>query len=304
MIEPVLDRDHTFKEARQSMFLQTTRQLLPAVLVATSTSTSTAVARRNRRAYALVQNADASIAIRIATTEAALAGSGGKTLAAGEIHRHDGRFPLFAKAASGTPNLIVMEFVDTANPVKQTSESSVDLTKTAALVASARDNRFKAVIENQDSTFDVTLVGLPAETVGIVLAPGVAIDIYGQTAIYGFAEAVNEVQTVTVDATGGTFTLTYAGQTTSALAENAAAATVQTALEALSNLAPGDVTVTGSAGGPYTLTFGGTLANTNVAQLTSNAASLTGGAGTVTHGTTTAGGSGTATVSVSEALYN
>jgi hypothetical protein len=49
----------------------------------------------------------------------------------------------------------------------------------------------------------------------------------------------------------------------------------------------GDVTVTGSAGGPYTVTFGGALADTNVAQMT---ATPTGGTGTVTVATTTAGG--------------
>lgn len=91
----------------------------------------------------------------------------------------------------------------------------------------------------------------------------------------------NEVQTVTVDATGGTFTLTFSGQTTSAIAENASAATVLAALEALSNIAPGDVTVTGSAGGPYTVTFKGVYANTNVPLMTANAGSLTGGASTV-----------------------
>lgn len=104
-----------------------------------------------------------------------------------------------------------------------------------------------------------------------------------------FATAVSEVQTVTVDATGGTFTLTYSGQTTTAIAEAAAASAVQSALEALSNIAVGDVTVTGSAGGPFTVTFAGALAGQNVAALTANAASLTGGAGTVVIATPTGG---------------
>jgi hypothetical protein len=116
--------------------------------------------------------------------------------------------------------------------------------------------------------------------------------------LYGpYAGAGSEVQTVTVSGapTGGTFTLTYAGQTTSALAYNAAAATVQTALEALSNLAPADVVVTGSAGGPYTITFGGTLANANVAQMTASGASLTGGdSPAVTVDTALTGGARTA----------
>lgn len=90
----------------------------------------------------------------------------------------------------------------------------------------------------------------------------------------------DEVQTVTITAGYGTFTLTYDGQTTAAIAENAAAATVQSALVALSNLAPGDVVVTGSAGGPYTVTFGGTLAATDVDEMTADDAELHASGGT------------------------
>lgn len=90
---------------------------------------------------------------------------------------------------------------------------------------------------------------------------------------------VGEVQTVTItgDPTGGTFTLTYSGQTTAGIAYNAAAAAVQTALIALSNLAPGDVTVTGGPGPgtPYVVTFAAYMGN--VGQMTASGAGLTGG---------------------------
>ena len=60
----------------------------------------------------------------------------------------------------------------------------------------------------------------------------------------------NEVQTLSSDRTGGTFTLTHEGNTTSALnAATATASEVQTALEALAHLSSGDVTCTG---GPLT----------------------------------------------------
>jgi hypothetical protein len=88
--------------------------------------------------------------------------------------------------------------------------------------------------------------------------------------------AVNEQQTVTVVAAGGTFTLTYSGQTTAAIARDATAAAVQSALEGLSNVEVGDVSVAGSAGGPWTVTFTGALAGTNVDQMTSTATGLTG----------------------------
>lgn len=90
----------------------------------------------------------------------------------------------------------------------------------------------------------------------------------------------NEKQTISITGspTGGTFTLTYAGQTTAAIAYNASAAAVKSALEALSNIAVGDVVCTGGAfpGTAVVVEFTGDLANTNVAMITSTS-SLTGG---------------------------
>ncbi|HFB97894.1 MAG TPA: hypothetical protein ENJ62_02025 [Bryobacterales bacterium] len=51
---------------------------------------------------------------------------------------------------------------------------------------------------------------------------------------------------------GGTFTLTYDGQTTAPIVYNAPSSVVESALEALPSI--DDVTVTGSAGGPRTVT--------------------------------------------------
>jgi RHS repeat-associated protein len=95
--------------------------------------------------------------------------------------------------------------------------------------------------------------------------------------------------------TSGTFTLTYSGQTTSAITYNASAATVQTALEALSNVAAGDVTVTktGDTMGAqeWTLTFGGALAETNLNQTTVDSTNVMGmGTITDTEATDTQGG--------------
>jgi hypothetical protein len=102
----------------------------------------------------------------------------------------------------------------------------------------------------------------------------------------------NEVQTLTVTGapTGGTFTITWSGQTTAAIAYNATAAQVQTALEGLSNIAPGDVVVTGNAGGPWTLTWGGTQLGENVAAPTTTEAFTGGTSPDITIATTTAGG--------------
>ncbi|WP_187368118.1 hypothetical protein [Nonomuraea terrae] len=117
---------------------------------------------------------------------------------------------------------------------------------------------------------------------------------------YGpYAANPGEVQTVTITGgpTGGTYTLTFDGETTAAIAYNATASAVQTALEALSNIEPGDVT---AAGGPHpgtavTVTFAGGYLGENVPQMSAASGSLTGGTTpTVTVTTTTGGGSGSA----------
>jgi hypothetical protein len=105
----------------------------------------------------------------------------------------------------------------------------------------------------------------------------------------------DEVQTVTVTGspTGGTYTLTFSGQTTSGIAYNATAAAVQSALEALSNVESGDVVCAGGPhpGTPITVTFGGQYDGADVPQMTASAAGLTGGTSpAVTVTTTTPGG--------------
>ncbi|MBB5915280.1 hypothetical protein BJY24_004147 [Nocardia transvalensis] len=86
---------------------------------------------------------------------------------------------------------------------------------------------------------------------------------------------INETQTVTVEnATGGTFTLSLDGVTfTTAIAFDAAASAVQTALQAL--LGTGNVTVTGTAG-DYTVVLAGIYAGQANPLLTANGSSLVG----------------------------
>lgn len=77
--------------------------------------------------------------------------------------------------------------------------------------------------------------------------------------------------------TGGTFTLVYDGTATGALAYNATATTVQTALRAIAAIGSSGVAVKGRPGGPWVATFQGTLA-TDAAPLTLGTNLLTGGA--------------------------
>lgn len=103
----------------------------------------------------------------------------------------------------------------------------------------------------------------------------------------------NEVQSIDLGAaSAGTIVITFDGQSTDPIDFDATAAAVELALEALPNIAPGDVTVTGGdLPAEVTLTFGGSYANQNVPVVTVVGTGLTGG--TITVATDTPGVSGT-----------
>lgn len=109
---------------------------------------------------------------------------------------------------------------------------------------------------------------------GDVVAPGGT----GETFLPG---GVDERQRITLSdlimgvPSGGTFTLAFDGQTTGAIAWNASAATVDAALETLSNIGAGGVSVSGANGGPWTIDFAGSLAGTNVPALVGDGSALT-----------------------------
>jgi hypothetical protein len=94
------------------------------------------------------------------------------------------------------------------------------------------------------------------------------------------AEATDDMQTISITGApaGGTFTLTWMGQTTGNINYNATAADVTTALAALSNIGTGNIAVTGGPGPgtAWVATFIGTLANLPLAAMT-HTDSLTGG---------------------------
>ncbi len=141
---------------------------------------------------------------------------------------------------------------------------------------------------------------VPSGMVLVQLASG----LYGPN-----AGSASEAQTVTITGTptGGTFTLTLAGQTTAAIAFNATAAAVQTALNALPNVNAGDVVVTGGPGPgtPYVVTFSGQYAGEDMPQMTASGASLTGGSSpAVGVATTTPGGGNNAGGVIDGFLFN
>lgn len=104
---------------------------------------------------------------------------------------------------------------------------------------------------------------------------------------------LSEIQTITRTATGGTVAITWDGNPTvpvdTAVVAATTAAQIKAALETMGDIDVGDVTVTGVAGGPFVVTFGGRYAGLDVPPIVIDATNATGG--TVTVAQTTAGGS-------------
>lgn len=277
-----------------------TKRIKDTATVALSTTAAEVLPIDNNRGHAIVQNLDSSINVWVGTS-AVSTSNGGVKLAPGEVFDFVGRGKLWAVAESGTPNLGITSETIASNTIKSFVFNTVTVADTGTRLLPRNQKRHRATVQNLSGT--AIKVGTSAGA-GITLAAGAKVQFYSVDAIFASGLGTNEVQTVTLaNATGGTFTLTYAGQTTTALNHNAAASTVQTALRALSTIGTGNVTVTGSAGGPYTVTFTGSLANTNVAALVADETSLTGTSPTVTVATGTQGASATYTVGVtSEAM--
>jgi hypothetical protein len=154
--------------------------------------------------------------------------------------------------------------LSTAGLVEGVAETRTSFKRWGSIV------NFKSVITDQTKTFDISCLERNPSVLNLFYTKGTAPSVSGA--------GTNEVQTVTITGapTGGTFVLTYGNVATTDIAYNAAAATVQTAIQALPGIGAGNATVTGAAGGPYTVTFTGALAGQNLPQLTATS-DLTGG---------------------------
>lgn len=136
-------------------------------------------------------------------------------------------------------------------------------------------NRPQGVAVDQD-TGNVYVSDRENRRIDEYTADGVFIRSFGFDAL----ATASEIQSATVTAASGSFTLSYGSggpgvNTTGDIPVGSTAATVQSALNGLTNINGngGSVTVTGPTAGAYAITFAGTLANTDVPNLIAGASS-------------------------------
>lgn len=194
------------------------------------------------------------------------------------------------------------------SPKALTAPAAVDLTKALAVRLDPTTGKFQKAGNNL--TLPLDFVGLITKATladyegvafrGLAYIDGLSSVNYGALLFLGTNGAIldtdpglNEQQTFTITGTptGGTFTLTFGGQTTGNIAYNATAAVVQAALEALSSIKAGNVIVTGGAlpGAAVVVNFVNDLGKQNVGALTFDLTSLTGGTPAATVVETTPG---------------
>lgn len=127
--------------------------------------------------------------------------------------------------------------------------------------------------------------GVPGTDFGL---PG---KVYYSDADGNIGTLTDEVQTITITNPANPITLSFSGQgPTANIGPNPTAAQIQAALVGLSNVAPGDVTVTDDPGAAdFRVKFGGAYKDTDVALMTATNATI---------GTATAGGATTGLVRV------
>jgi hypothetical protein len=112
--------------------------------------------------------------------------------------------------------------------------------------------------------------------------------VYYSDAAGNIVAGLDEVQTITATSGSSPIALSFNGVGPTANsggnASTLTGAQVQTLLESLSNIDPGDVSVGGPAGGPWPVTFGGQYADVNVPAISGT--NVTVGTGTPGGGTT------------------
>ncbi|MFP6765061.1 MAG: hypothetical protein VB858_15645, partial [Planctomycetaceae bacterium] len=173
------------------------------------------------------------------------------------------------------------EFVFQFSPGQELDVSTLDAIR---VTAAGHDGQFRPASAVTDfGTGGQTLLRLGTRKLGSE-QDGTSLNIQsvdnsGNGASVSFVAASNEIQQIDLGSqiTGGTFRLFFMGSATADIPFDAAAATVQSELEALSSIDPGDVIVSGGQlpGAPVTVEFSGQYSKVNVPQLFGIFGSLT-----------------------------
>jgi len=154
------------------------------------------------------------------------------------------------------------------------------ITGLTASVSSSKLN----ILADADYEFDFLPGVSSADTSSMTSPPTISVSADMQTYLNADDGKSNELQTISSTATGGTFTLSFGGETTGTMGYSASALDIETALEALNGIDDVSVNSSGTTGLPadtFVIEFKGTLAATDVADLVVDNTNMIGGTASV-----------------------
>ena len=154
------------------------------------------------------------------------------------------------------------------------------ITGLTASVSSSKLN----ILADTNYEFDFLPGVLSADTSSMTSPPTISVSADIQTYLNADDGKSNELQTISSTATGGTFTLSFGGETTGTMGYSASALDIETALEALDSIDDVSVTSSGTTGlsaDTFVIEFKGTLAATDVADLVVDNDNMIGGTASV-----------------------
>lgn len=179
--------------------------------------------------------------------------------------------PTFACAPAGTPGRVRVHHHFVSREGVRVAVKRIKGTKCATV--SAR-------VGNRRGGFGKYTALQPPSRICSLPWPLVSLEVAGGMGISEVRR--NEVETITVNAAGGTFTISHGEYTTEPIPYNATSGEVQSSLEELPSIGAGNVVVYGGPGAegggtPYTVVFVGSLGEQAITPLTTDRSSLKSG---------------------------
>ena len=173
------------------------KSVKPTVVVALSTSAAKVLDYDNNRGRAIIQNQDAAIVVTLGVTSSVTdASTSGIVLAAGEIYVYYGATPLYAVAASDTPNISITVETTVSSEDKITTIVPVTLSTTAKRVSLRNSSKVRTTVANSDASIIIYVGSSAVTSTYVALAAGKKVTFESIDAIYALAASGTPVLTV------------------------------------------------------------------------------------------------------------
>ena len=196
----------------------------------------------------------------------------------------DGKIYIRVTDSSGEEVEITRHEIDIDASTDSLTTIAAAITAIDGLSATVVSSKLSISADDTNYKFDFLPGVSSADTSSMTSPPTISVSADIQTYLNADDGKSNELQTISSTATGGTFTLSFGGETTGTMGYSASALDIETALEALDGINDVSVTSSGTTGlsaDTFVIEFKGTLAATDVADLVVDNDNMIGGTASV-----------------------